>query len=582
MNFSQLSQYLSEIENTSKRLEMTQLIAELFKSLQPEEVASVCYLLQGQLVPNYESKEFQISTKMLLRVLQRLHDPSAISVSKELESRYKQLGDIGLLAEESLGSHQPEHTLSIIQVFSQLESIAESEGKGSQERKVEQTVQLIRDLDSMSARYVTRIIAGKLRLGFSDMTMIDALSWAIYGDKSGSARIELAYQKQADIGKIAEAVLQHGMDAVEKIHVKVGTPVIPALCQRLNTTKEIIDKMGDVYAEPKYDGTRVQIHIKKDSRFKVQGSRAEDVQIKTFTRNLEESSHMFPELQKLPELLDCESCILDAEAIGFEPETGALLPFQQTITRKRKHGVADQAESVPLRFFIFDVMEKDGTELLETPLHERKKILQSLFSDSKHFVHAPFFHYTDPEELHHYHEKLLAEGLEGAVIKKTEGMYQSGRKAYSWVKIKETEGKRGKLSDTVDAIVMGYFYGEGKRTEFGVGALLIGVLDSEQQIATISKVGSGLSEQLSMEFISRAKALIVQERPKNYLVGKQLTPDVWLLPEMVIEVAADEITQSSIHSAGVALRFPRFIRFRDDKKMDQATGLTELSSMIVV
>lgn len=589
MTFSHFSSYLQQIEQTTKRLQMTELLSQLFKELAPEEIRPVSYLLQGKLVPKYEPLEFQLSIKMLIRVLARvsqstedeqqndLFGTKEVDVSsKELmvTAKYKQLGDLGTVAEQLLEnvptSHNPH--LSIQSVFTKLTAVAQDQGKGSQERKVLKTIELLSKVDPLSARYIVRIILGKLRLGFSDMTMIDALSWSLVCNKTLAKKIEEAYQKRADIGYIAEVVLTEGVQAIEKVEVAVGTPIIPALCQRLNTTEEIIAKMQQVYAEPKYDGTRVQIHFQRTET----GSQGV---VRTFTRNLEENSQMFPELEKLAHELTCDSCVLDAEAIGYDPATGQLLPFQETITRKRKHGIADAADALPLRFFIFDIMAKDGKSLLNEPLSNRKEILNQIFTNSDTFVHAPFVVTSDPQALHTYHEAQLAEGLEGLVMKKYDSVYQSGRKGYSWVKIKESEGSRGKLSDTLDCIVMGYSLATGVRTSFVIGSLLVGLLDKEGKIVTISKVGSGLAEELAKELVKRTDALKVKTKPVIYEVEKQLIPDVWLDPELVIEVAADEITKSPLHTAKVALRFPRILRIRDDKGWQEATTVSELSTI---
>lgn len=569
MQFFTFAQLLDKIEQTTKRLEITAYLVDLYQQLSPEEIKPVCYLLQGQLVPSYESKEFQISTKMLLRVLSRLKTAASPA---EVTQAYKTVGDLGTFTEQVLTA-TPNHSLqefTILEIFQKLWQIADEAGAGSQERKVQLSLDLLSQLDPVSAKYVVRIILGKMRLGFSDMTMIDALSWTVAGDKSLSGAIEKAYQKRADIGYIASVVLTTQGRELDKVELAVGTPVIPALCQRLNSAAEIITKMKEVIAEPKYDGTRVQIHFQRQG---------DGIEVKSFTRNLEESSHMFPELHTLGEVLHCQSCILDCEAVGYDPTSQQMLTFQHTIQRKRKHQVSEKASQIPLRFYVFDILAKDGRSLLAEPLLVRKKILQETVRPSETFVITETLQTTDPVKLHQYHEQQLAAGLEGVVIKKVDGHYQSGRKQFSWVKIKEAEGKQGKLNDTVDAVVMGYYFGEGKNQQYGVGALLVGLLKEDGVFVTVSKVGSGLSESSSREFVQRAEKLKIAEKPKEYEVITQLIPDVWLAPQLVIEIAADEVTTSPSHSSGYALRFPRFLRFRDDKTAEQATTLEELQTI---
>ncbi len=589
MQFSTFSSYLQKLEGISSRLEITAVLAELFQKLESDEIAESCYLMQGQLLPPYQSREFQIAVKTVLKALARLQKTAAINTAtlfgeqdyfeqeKLVEQKYKKLGDLGLLAEEILkNAVTQQHNFSIQQAYQHLFLIAQESGDQSQQRKLNGLLELLKKVDPISAKFIIRIILGRLRLGFSDMTIIDALSWAMTGNKSESELLEDAYQKKADIGKLAEFYLQQSdlttrHTALQNYKVEVGVPVIPALCQRLNSAVEMIEKMHDVIAEPKYDGLRVQIHvIKKDGQ----------INIKTFTRNLEETSHMFPELATAAQNLHCESCILDAEAIGYDPSTGHLLPFQQTIQRKRKHDITEKSKEVPVRFYVFDILSLEGEDLLQVPLFERKKKLHALFREDHILYHSPEIRTSDPVQLHTYHEENLAEGLEGVVVKQAASPYQSGRKGWSWVKIKEAEGTSGKLSDTIDVVVLGYYFGRGKRTEFGLGAILVGVI-KDDSVFTIAKIGTGLTDETLREMQKRCQNLATTVMPKAYVVNKSLQPDVWCIPQLVVEVAADELTDSPLHSAGLALRFPRLVKFRDDKQWQQATTLEELKQIKV-
>jgi DNA ligase 1 len=593
MKFHTFAEYLERLEGVSSRLEMTAILADVFQRLEAEETPQACYLLQGQLLPSYQSLEFQIAVKTVIKAIARLlpvqqvvedtlfADPDFSKQEEKILKEYKQKGDLGLVVMEvELAEAVPTSQLTILQVYDKLFALAQDSGPQSQQRKLDTLVELLKNLDPISAKFVTRIIMGRLRLGFSDMTMIDALSWAMTGTKDERDWLDDAYQKKADIGKLALSYLKEKdaakrQESLEKYSVEVGVPVIPALCQRLNSASEMIEKMHDVIAEPKYDGLRVQIHVQKKVG-KVEAF------VRTFTRNLEETSHMFPELQKVVDALQCESCILDAEAIGYDPTTGDLLPFQQTVQRKRKHEIAEKSQEVPIRFYVFDVLSLNEKELIHQTLLERKAILEKIFTDNEVLYHSRGLRTQDAEELHEYHEKNLAEGLEGVVVKQVDAEYQSGRKGWSWVKIKETEGSSGKLSDTIDVVVMGYYVGRGKRAGFGIGAILVGVLDEETQtIKTIAKIGTGLTDEVLRETKKRCDTLMVKTQPPTYLVPKSLSPDIWCQPGFVVEVAADELTNSPMHTAGVALRFPRLVKFREDKTWQQATTLVELKQISV-
>lgn len=598
MTFFEFSKILQKLEQTSSRLEMTYQLADLFTKLSnngsDQEIIYASYIMQGKLVPPYESLEFNLSVKLVERVLAKFtngenQDNQATDLFGEVSDdttklekvvrKYKKLGDLGLVAEKIIEEFRVDNNLkthfSIKEVYDKLSLIAQDGGAGSQERKVDALADLLKVSEAISGKFIIRIVIGKLRLGFSTMTMIDALSWAKNKDKSESKDLELAYQKKADLGKLAKVYLAYDskeerLKSLLKLTVEAGIPVVPALCQRLNSSEEIIQKMGEVYAEPKFDGLRVQIHFKRSKK---------GIKIKAFTRNLEDVSHMFPELERAGKILKCDSCVLDSEAIGFDPRTNKLVEFQKTMTRKRKHNIGQSAKEVPIRFYVFDVLELDKKSEINKPLRERKGLLKSLFNKNEVFFQTKHLLTSDPVILRNFHEQQLKKGLEGAVMKKSDSTYLSGRKGWSWVKIKEEEGSHGKLSDTLDLVVMGYYVGRGKRSQFGIGAVLVGVIDGQENIKTIAKIGTGLTEEQLVLMKKICDERKINKQPRNYQVHKNLLPDTWVRPEIVIEVAADEITKSPTHSAGVALRFPRMLKFREDKSLEQITKVEELPSI---
>jgi DNA ligase 1 len=605
MLFNQFTQYLLDLEELNSRLEMTKLLAKLFKELDKDEVVPASYLMQGSLVANYESLEFQLSSKMLIRSLANFYNRHSASVEDksflkqglfddvnqevvvgELNKKYKELGDLGELFYQVVAdltdltnSSDQEVSLSIIEVHQQLEEIAHEGGEGSQDRKINLLADLLDQVSAVSAKFIARIVLGKMRLGFSTMTMLDALSWVKTGDKSQSSLLEEAFQKKADFGLLAQLYLfEKNLSAKElakNYQMELGIPVVPALCQRLNSGQEIIDKMGEVIAEPKYDGLRIQIHLNK-------AGFADGSQYKAYTRNLEEVSAMFPELDQLLEEFQGETAILDSEAVGIDPDSGKFVAFQETISRKRKYGIDAKAEELPIRFYVFDLLYFNNEPLIDEQLLDRKKKLNSVLNDSEVVKITDYQIISDPTDLSAYHEEQLGLGLEGAVMKKPESAYVAGRKGWRWVKIKEAEGKRGKLNDTVDCIMMGYYRGKGKRQSFGVGALLVGVLDQKSgDIKTLSKIGTGLTDKQFKEIKKLADEHKSSKNQANskYDFKKELVADVWIEPNLVLEIAADEISKSPSHTAGVALRFPRLIRIRHDKDWQQATTFQELKNI---
>ena len=577
MLFSKLTEYFTRIESTSLRNEKTEILASIFKEADGDEVDKLVYLALGGLRPAFDRLEFQMADKMILRALGKT------------EKEYQEVGDIGELAAKIKPLNQSTiKLLSVEQVYAALEKIASTSGAGSQERKVVGLAKLIADVSPEDAKYIVRIVSGRLRLGFSDKTVIDALSYFENGTKEFSDELDKAYQKRPDVGYLAKKVKELGaLEAVKRIDVAIGTPIVPALAQRLKTPVEMIEKMGRVYCESKYDGTRVQIHfsrllnqstIKPLDQFGLFEEEKPKFFVRTFTRNLDESSEMFPELIAISDQIKADEVILDCEAVGYDPKTLKLVPFQLTITRKRKHGIEEASSSVPLRFFVFDIMYKDGQSLIGLPLHERRKILAEMIKDGKVLVVDDFIETEDPDVLRDYHKKQLEAGLEGALVKQIDGQYMPGRTGFNWVKFKESEDSRAKLSDTLDCVIMGYYFGKGKRSDFALGAFLVGVKDGDK-IVTLAKVGTGISDLQFKDLGERLKAWEVKNKPSDYEVPKILEPDVWVEPKVIVEVAADEITVSPTHSAGYALRFPRMVKFRDDKSAETITTLEEVKTM---
>lgn len=288
---------------------------------------------------------------------------------------------------------------------------------------------------------------------------------------------------------------------------------------------------------------------------------------------------MFPELRSIGAQISAREVILDSEAVGFDAVSGRILPFQEIITRKRKHAIEEVAKQVPLKFVVFDILLVDGRSLLDIPLAKRIEYLSGRVSTDGVLMLSERIVTNSASDLRDFHRRQIEAGLEGVVVKRWNDPYIPGRRGFSWVKFKEAEEQAAGLADTLDCLVMGYYRGRGKRAGFGIGGFLVGVRRGEEFV-TISKIGTGLADVQWREMRKRADALAVDEHPKEYgSIAKTLIPDVWVSPGIVVEIAADNITKSPVHGAGLALRFPRLIRFRDDKDPSQATTLKELKRL---
>jgi DNA ligase-1 len=591
MTFKRLSEYFQELEKTSSRLKMTDILAHLFKESQAAEIDKIAYLSLGVLLPPYEGLEFQMAEKMMVRAIARAFGVEDTVVQK----KYKEVGDLGTVAEKfkvqsskskvqsalwDLRDKRDTRELGVSRVYERLIEIAKETGAGSVERKIGKMAALLEGLDALSVRFVVRVPLGKLRLGFSDLTILDALSWMETGGKSLRPELEAAFNVRADIGEIAKRVKEAGVRGVKEIKPAVGTPILPALAQRLGTVEEMLEKMGTVAVEPKYDGTRLQIHLGKFEEEKGKSQPA-GKQVRIFTRNLENVTAMFPDIaEAVRKEVKTKEAILDSEGVGVDPKTGRYLPFQETIKRKRKHEIEKTAKEIPLKCFVFDILFKDGKSLLSSPLLERRKILEkTLPSRPNVLVISPQVVTDDPEEMRAFHEEQIKKGLEGAMVKKANAPYEAGRRGFSWVKYKQEETKKGGgLADTVDAVIMGITRGRGKRAQFGVGSFLVGVRKGEKFV-TVTNIGTGLTDEQFRELNKRSEKLKASEEPKDYEVHKNQEPDVWVKPKVVVEIQADNITKSPIHTAGLALRFPRLIRFRDDRSPKDATTVAEVEQL---
>jgi len=571
MEFKELVFYLAQLEATASRNKITEILAALFKKTSEKEIDKICYLCLGELAPAYAGLDFNFAEKLMIRVVARATNLSETVIRKE----YKRIGDLGEVAQKLKTENlrlaiEEKKSLSVDDVYERLLQMAKESGGGSVERKINVMIRLLDDLDGSAGKYIVRIPLGKLRLGFSELTIFDALSWMIGGDKTNRQIIEEAYNVRADVGQIAKIIKKEGLVGLKKIKIDLGVPIVSALCQRLDNPEEMIKKMGKVAVEPKYDGTRLQVHWQHSGDFKV----------RAFTRNLENVTAMFPDItQALDKEVKAKNVIFDGEAIGYDPKTNKFLPFQETIKRKRKYLIGDTAKEIPLKYFVFDILYKDGQDLLTLPLNERRQILEKvLLPQAERIKLSPQIVTEKAEEIRSFHHQQIKKGLEGAVVKKWTAGYDPGRRGFTWVKFKQEKGKKGGgLTDTLDCVVMGYFKGKGKRTDFGSGAFLVGVRESinSDKILTISKIGTGLTDEQWREITKRGQKVVSKQKPDVYSVPKNLTPDVWCQPKIVVEIEADNITKSPLHTAQYALRFPRLVRFRDDKSVDQSTTLKE-------
>ena len=579
LKYGDVSQYYHQLESTPKRLEMIEILADLFSSLAASldatAIEQVVYLTQGKLYPDWTGKpEIGIAEKMAVSALS-----TALGLSNaHIVSVVNKTGDIGVAAEQLLAEKRQQSLLQapllISQVYESLTKIAAAQGPGSADLKIRSLAGLLSNVTPLEARYLLRTVTGALRLGIAEMTVLDALAVAFTGAKENRATIERAYNLTSDLGYIARELATKGLEGIEAITVTLGKPIRMMAAQKLSTPQEIVEKLeGHLSAEWKLDGERMQIH--KD-----------DQEITIFSRRLEQITPMYPDVISLAkEHLTAKSCIVEGEAVAIDPENPTkLLPFQVLMRRRRKYLIEEMLKVIPIALFLFDCLYVDGEDLTTTSYSLRRSKLEGIVKPSDHFLLVPAKEISTAQGVEQMFREALDEGSEGLIVKSTapESIYRAGARSWLWVKLKESYQEQA--IGPVDLVAVGAFWGRGRRAKT-YGALLAAVRDEESgQFKTICKVGTGFSDEQLEQLPTRFEPHILQS--KDPLVDSKMKADVWFKPNIVFQVVGDEITRSPIHTCafnviapneGLAIRFPRFEgTWRVDKSPEEATTVTEV------
>ncbi len=580
MLFKDLADSYERLDAVSSRLSMIDIMSELFKKAKADEIAHVIYITQGVLAPPFEGVEFGMAEKMVEEAI-------AISTGftkEDVEREYRKQGDMGKAAqtirEKSRLKRMSDKEYSINEVYDMMKKIAETSGSGSHDMKVKMLANMVAASSPVAAKYIVKYPLDELRMGVGDATVLESLSLAFTGDRKFKGELENAYNLCSDLGYVAESLARHGEKAIRNFHITLFKPIRPALAERLPTAEEILEKMhGKCAVDQKYDGFRCQIHMKGKK-------------VKIYSRRLEDTTAMYPDLVKaMQEEFDADSVILDGEAIAYNEKTQEFLPFQETIQRKRKHGIEQQIQKMPLKLFAFDMMYLDGKNYMTEPYHKRREALEKLLKDKETLLISTSILASTPRQLEEFFEKSIENGLEGIVAKELNSQYVAGARKFSWIKLKRSY--RGSLNDTLDLVIVGYFLGKGSRSEFKFGGLLCCAYDKKRDMfETISRVGSGFTEKEMVELKTTLDKIKVDSKPAR--VDSLVTPDFWVTPKYVVTIRADEITKSPMHTCGretneegievgYALRFPRLVSedsaIRRDKSVEEATTTKEVAEL---
>ncbi len=565
MDFQTLVDVYEELENTSSGNDMREILAKFFTKVPKEEIAVITYLTLGQISSDYEGEVLGLAEKTIIKSIATAGGTELSKVKKILQ----ETGDAGLTAERVLQKKPqtliPLGKLTVKELFEKLHKITLTSGSGSHDQKTNILASLLQKASAKGAKYLTRITLGTLRMGVGDMTVLDSLSIAFTGEKKNKEMLERAFNICPDLGVIAETIALKGLKGLEKIDIHVGRPIKMMLAQRVQELSDISKKMpGEVAVEGKYDGERIQAH--KNMKGK----------ITLFSRRLDNITEQFPDLvEHLKKSINAKEFVIEGEVIAID-EKGNPLAFQTLMQRRRKYDVAEYVKKIPVQLKVFDLLFFDGDSFLHEGYEKRTKKLENILKKDNEVVRADKILTDNVEEIDTFFHKMLNDGYEGVIIKSLTGEYQAGTRGWNWIKWKKEYVKD--MVDTFDLVVVGAYYGRGRRS--GVyGALLCAAYNKkEDSFATICKLGTGLTDEMLEELPKKFKQYEVKNKPVRLSIKKEMEPDVWFTPNLVVEVQAAEVTKSPFHTAGVALRFPRFIRFRD-KKAEQATSLTEIKEM---
>ncbi len=572
MRYQTIAEAYRDLEQISGRLALTDRLAELLAGTPAGLLPVVCYLCQGLIAPEFAGVDLGLAEKLAVRAVGTATGTDASQVTVLV----RETGDLGKAAEQLLAATAAGRpaTLTVTTVVDTLHQIAAAQGQGSQGRKLDLLAGLLAQATPLEARYLLRLVTRGLRLGIGTPTILDALAQVHTGSRAERPVLERGYNICCDLGRVAAALVEGGLAAVEQIQVQPGSPVRAMLAQRLADATEILAKLGgQCAAEYKYDGVRVQAH------------RTADGAIELFTRRQERVSAQFPDvIESLAAGLAPREAILEGEVVAYDAAAGELRPFGEVMFRRRKYGIDEAVRDVPVGLFCFELLYADGQDLTMMPYPQRRAALAAAITVTDRLRLTTATGVADPAALDAVFEQAVTDGCEGLVCKGVgpDAVYQAGARGWQWIKLKRDY--RTELSDTVDLVIVGAFAGRGRRA--GVyGAVLLAAYDpAADMFRAVTKCGAGFSDADLAALPARLAPLAAAHRPAR--VDARQEPDVWFQPGLVLEILSAELTLSPNYTAGwgqikpdrgLAMRFPRFTgRWRDDKAPEDATSTVEL------
>jgi len=602
-----------KISGTKKRLEKVRILADLLRSvilLSEDHLLQVCYLAVNQYAPPYAGIELGVGDSVIIKALVQ----STGRQTKDIKADLVKEGDLGIVAQKSRANQKtmfPPPPLKVKGVFERFQKIAKTTGNRCMDEKTRLMNGLFVSAKNHEATFLVRALQGKMRIGLQEQTVFQALGRAIaftplaadcegserIADRSKKTKASKMHQHETHYTEIVKqvfaecpnyeivipALVKHGIFKLhDHVHLTPGIPIKAMLAKPTTGVKEILKRFTNMKftLEYKYDGERAQIHLLPDGT------------LRFFSRSAEDNTEKFPDLvSTLKSFLKpgVKSFIIDSEVVAYDRKAKKILPFQVLTHRKRKD-VKEEDVEIQVCVYAFDMLYLNGESLIREPFGTRReKMYQSFTETIGSFKFADYKNTDDPEQIEDYLKESIEQSCEGLMVKTLwkEATYEPSKRSHNWLKCKKDYLESG--GDSLDLVVIGAFYGTGKRTG-KYGSFLAACYDEDEDYyQSICKIGTGFSdEDLKNHFDTLSKIVLPKGKPSNYLVTDNFKCDVWFDAEQVWEVKCADLTVSPQHQAavglvhsekGIALRFPRFMRIRDDKSATDATSAEQVAEM---
>lgn len=523
-----------KIESVKGRLDTIVLLSNAIQEVDHTDIPIFIRLILGKPFPDWSPLKLGIGPNLLYESVAYVTGRTREKVLSTLNS----VGDLGKAVEEMLESKSQtsffSEELTLAEVYSSFEAIAQAEGGKSQKERLRIIQRLFSVATPLEGHYITGILLDDMRIGVGEGNLRDAIAKAFNVDPG---LVEHAQQVLNDMGEVALLASQ-GEEALSHVSLELFHPVRMMLA-RQGTISDIIADAGIIAVEYKYDGARFQFH-------------KQGLTGRMYSRKLEDVTNSLPDVVSMLLSATDHDLILDGEVIAIKD--GRPMPFQTVLKRfRRKHGIANAVEEIKLVPNVFDILFLDGEMLLDRPFSERREILTKVL---RQFV-TPQLVSGELTEIEQYYHQALDDGHEGVMLKLQNSRYTPGMRGKDWVKIKPEV-------DTLDLVAIGAEWGEGKRAHV-YGSFLLAAR-ADERLIPVSRVATGLSDEQLTWLYETLKDEVVRSDGKM----------VFFEPRLVFEIGYSEIQQSPNYEGGFALRFPRFVRVRDDKDIREANTVGDI------